>query len=154
MQNKDLSYEIYIAASPAQVWKSFFDPTMVSRLFFGSKLRADMKVGGKLEYIGPGPEGPETVHIYGKILALKEQEEFAYSYKVGNAYGDRERFESRVCYKLKTVGKTTHLSMLHDSWMDGDPAYENTKSGWPMVLSALKSGIECDMTLDFGDLGH
>ncbi|MCE9600218.1 MAG: SRPBCC domain-containing protein [Spirochaetia bacterium] len=155
MKEVDIEYEIYIGAPVESVWNALSNPAMVKKLYYGSVLRSTFEPGSAMEYVGPGPQGPETVHIYGKIVQFRKNQEFTHTCKVGSAYGaDRINFESRVSYKLEAVGKTTKLSILHNSWMAGDPAYTNTKIGWPMVMSALKSAVESGMDLDFGDRGH
>ncbi len=151
----DLKYEFYINAGPEQVWQTLVSPDETKKIYYGSQIQSTFEVGSSLKYVGPGISGDETVHIQGAVLAFLPYKKFSHTCKVGEAYGsDRAKFESRVTYNLVPVGESTELMLTHDRWMKGDPAYKETKKGWWMILSAIKTLVETGKLLNLGDVGH
>ena len=93
--------------------------------------------------MGPGRDGGHTVHIYGNVLAFEPNRWFSYTCRVGEAYGaEHKDFESRVTYTLESAAPCTKLSLVHDQWREGNPAYEGIAEGWPMMLSSIKTLVE------------
>lgn len=151
----DLYYETYIAGTPEQVWVVLTKPEGVKQIYYGSVLQSDFEVGSDMAYVGPGKGGPETVHIYGKILEWEPGKVFTHSCKVGDAYGEEhKKFETRVSYKLEPFGSTTKLTILQNCWQEGNPSYEGSKAGWPMMLSSIKTLVETGKALDFTTIEH
>lgn len=147
----DLKYEIYIGATPEDVWQVFVSPEGTKALFFGSVLQSTFEVGAPYAYIGPGADGDETVHVYGNVLAFEQNRLMSYTEHPGPSYRENHaELETRVTLTLETVGNCTKLTLVNDQWPDNHPSYENTKSSWPMILSNAKTYIEAGKTLDFG----
>jgi uncharacterized protein YndB with AHSA1/START domain len=146
-----LSYEIYVGAAPETVWNVFLSPEGTRAIFFGSVLRSTFEVGARYEYIGPGSEGDETVHVYGEILEFDVNKRMSYTEHAGPSYrGNHAELETRITLTLEPVGGTTKLTLVNDQWPDNHPSYANTKQSWPMILSNVKSYVETGKTLDFG----
>lgn len=144
-----LSYDFYIGGTPEQVWNALVSPEGVRALHYGSELRSSFDIGSSMEYIGPGVDGDDTVHIHGTVLEYEPHHVFSHTYKVGTAYGKQhEGFQSRVTYRIEPLGPCTKLSVVHDRWMDGDPSYDNTVRGWRIVLCMLKTLVETGVPLD------
>jgi signal transduction histidine kinase len=56
--------------------------------------------------IGPGKEGDETVHVYGKILDFEPNKIFSYTEHPGPSYNpDHASLETRITFRLDEVGK-------------------------------------------------
>ncbi len=63
----ELKCEIYIGNTPEKVWEILTTPEGTKATFFGSVLRSTFEEGSDYEYVGPGNDGDETVHVYGKV---------------------------------------------------------------------------------------
>ncbi|MFD0694025.1 SRPBCC domain-containing protein [Paenibacillus sp. GCM10027628] len=147
----DLKYELYIGATPEDIWKIFTSPEGTKAIFFGSILKTTFEIGAPYEYIGPGNDGDETVHVYGTVLAFEENRLMSYTEHPGPSYRENHaELETRVTLTLETVGACTKLTLVNDLWPADHPSYENTKSSWPMILSNVKTYAETGKTLDFG----
>jgi uncharacterized protein YndB with AHSA1/START domain len=147
----DLKYEFYIDAPPEKVWDVLVKPEGTRAIMFGSELRSTFKVGDPFEYVGPGNDGEETVHVYGKILAYEPNKMMSCTEHPGPSYRpNHAELESRMTFTLDTVGKCTKLTLINDEWTPDHPSFENTKSQWWMILSNIKTYAESGKTLDFG----
>ncbi|WP_248929166.1 SRPBCC family protein [Paenibacillus hamazuiensis] len=148
---EDLRYELYIGAAPEAVWHALTSPEGTKAIFFGSVLKSTFEAGAPYEYVGPGNDGEETVHVYGKILEFEPYRIMSMTEHPGPSYRENHaELETRVTLTLETVGNCTKVTLVNDQWPDNHPSYENTKSSWPMILSSLKSFVETGKALDFG----
>lgn len=148
---KELKYEFYIGAAPEQVWDSLISPESTKQIYYGSVIRSSFKAGELLEYIGPGAEGEETVHVYGNVLEFSPQKALRFTHKVGPSYlKGEEVYESRISWLLEPVGGCTKLTLIHDNWHPNDTAYDASDSAWWHILSNTKTLVETGRVLDFG----
>ena len=138
-----------MAAEPEKVWDALISPEATKQIYWGSVIRSSFLVGDSIEYVGPGVDGEETVHVYGKVLEFVPKQVFRFSHFAGKSYyeGDRE-YESRISYFLEPVGKCTKLTLIQDQWKEGDPSYPNTDGAWWMILSNTKTLIETGRILE------
>ncbi|MET3196187.1 SRPBCC family protein [Bacillus sp. OAE603] len=147
----DLTYEIYINSKPEDIWNIFISPEGTKAIFFGCVLKSTFEVGAPYEYIGPGADGDETVHVYGEILAYEPYKMMSYTEHAGPSYRENHaELETRITLYLEEGGNCTKLKLVNDKWPENHPSYENTKSSWPMILSNVKTFAETGKTLDFG----
>ncbi|XEC94751.1 SRPBCC domain-containing protein [Paenibacillus tarimensis] len=146
----ELKYEFYIGATAEEVWKVLLSPEGTRHTFFGSVIKSSFAVGDTIAYIGPGNEGEETVHVYGKILAYEPHKTFSFLEHPGPSYhANHEELESRVTFTLETVGKCTKLMLVNDGWTENHPSLANAEGHWWMI-SNIKTYTETGKTLDFG----
>lgn len=98
---QDLKYDFYIGSTPAKVWEALTAPEQVKQIYYGSVIRSSFVPGEMLEYVGPGAEGSETVHVYGTVLEFAPERALRFTHKVGPAYaGGSENYESRISWLL------------------------------------------------------
>jgi hypothetical protein len=50
--------------------------------------------------------------------------------------------ESRATVELVPETEATKVTVTHDEWAEGDPAYAACADGWPRILSRLKTLLE------------
>ncbi|RXZ84630.1 polyketide cyclase [Paenibacillaceae bacterium] len=147
----DLKYVFFIAAAPEKVWNILVSPEGTSRTLFGSVIRSSFKPGEDLAYVGPGNEGDETVHVYGKLLEFIPLERFSYTEHPGPSYSpNHEALESRITFTLESVGECTKLTLVNDKWSSNHPSHSKTQEVWPVVMSNIKTLAETGQTLDLG----
>ncbi len=128
---KDLKYQFYIAGTPEEVWKALISPEGTKQIYYGSVIKSTFQVGDLLEYVGPGVDGAETVHVYGKVLEYKPTQLLRFTHYPGKSYvKDNNSFESRITYILEPSGSCTKLTLIHDQWKEGDSTYENSDKAW------------------------
>ncbi|OEH92591.1 SRPBCC family protein [Bacillus solimangrovi] len=146
-----LKYEFYIDAQPEDVWDTLVTPEGTRKTFFGCVIRSTFKEGDSFEYVGPGQDGDETIHVYGKILTYEPNKVLSYLEHPSSTYhANHEELESRVTFSLETVGTCTKLTLVNDQWTDNHPAYENAEQHWWMILSNIKTVTETGRALNFG----
>jgi len=136
-----LKYIFYIAATPEKVWQGFISPESNRIIFAGAQFQANLKVGGSLAWVGPGPDGKPTTYVHGKVLRFDPPKVFQYNF----AMGPNDKF-SRATIELAPETEATKVTVTHDEWADDDTTYAACADGWPRILSRLKTLIETGKT--------
>ena len=138
-KNIEISYDIYIGAPAAEVWKGIVDGDLTKHYVYGTRFEGKLKKGAPYAYLGDG--GFKVVD--GEILEIDPEKRLAMTW---NAHWDetvaRDR-ASRVTYELSAMGpSTTRLRLHHDQFEQKTATYIGSVDGWPLMLSSLKSLLE------------
>lgn len=145
MKNGKLSlhYEIYLAAPAEKVWEALTDGSMTKQYFYGCSVQSAFKKGSDIWYLGDGG----FKMLDGKVLAVDSQKLLKTSFR---AHWDEKVSRdkaSRVTWELSPAGQATKLTLIHDQF-DGETAtYQQSASGWNVILSSLKTYIETEKPL-------
>ncbi|MDF2651940.1 MAG: polyketide cyclase [Paenibacillus sp.] len=146
-----LEYVFYIGANPEQVWDVLVNPEKSFKAFLGGVIRSTYRVGDDIKFVGPGGDGKETVHIYGKVLDYQPARVLSYTDHPGPShYAQHAEMESRVTLTLEPVGSCTKLHLINDQWTVDNPLYSKTEQYWWKILSNIKTIAETGKSLDFG----
>jgi len=147
----ELKYELYINATPENIWQVFISPEGTKAIFFGSTLQSTFEIGAPYQYVGPGNDGDATVHVYGNVLEFVPNQRMSYTEHPGPSYRENHaELETRITLTLEKVGTCTRLTLVNDRWPEQHPSYESTKQSWPMILSNVKTYVETGKTMNFG----
>jgi uncharacterized protein YndB with AHSA1/START domain len=134
-------FVFYIAAPLEKVWDAFVSPEPNRVIFGGAELEVDLKPGGPMNWVGPGPDGKRSVYVRGEVLRAEPPRFLQYTFAIGAS--DKV---SRVTIELIPETEATRVSVLHDRWAEDDAAYAGSADGWPRILSRLKTLIETGKT--------
>jgi uncharacterized protein YndB with AHSA1/START domain len=147
----ELKYQFYIGVKPEDVWQVLVSPEATKQTMFGCVIRSTFEIGSSFEYVGPGNDGDETVHLYGKLLAFEPNQVMSYVEHPGPSYNDNHaELTTRVTITLEPVGNTTKFTLVNDQWSDNHPSFASSTESWPIMLSNIKTYAETGKTLDFG----
>lgn len=145
------TFVTYIGAEPARVWEALIQPEGTRAIFFDCIFQSELKPGSSFAYVGPGNDGPETVHVYGEIVEIEEGRMLSVVEHPGPSYYDNHaELTSRIVYSLEKVGECTKLTLVNDQFTDNHPSYARSGDNWAVMLSNLKTFVETGKTLDFG----
>jgi uncharacterized protein YndB with AHSA1/START domain len=131
-------FEIYIRASPEQVWEAITDPDIRSKYNFGARVTSDWTVGSTYEMSAPGAPGPLGE---GENLEVDPPRRLVQSMRA--LWGEDVISEgtSRVTWEIEPIGDDScRLTVTHDQLREG--ANDQLYGGWPMILSGLKTWLE------------
>jgi uncharacterized protein YndB with AHSA1/START domain len=138
-KNVEFTYDIYIAAPVAKVWKGIVDGEMTKHYVYGTRLQSKLKKGAPYAYVGDG----EFKVVDGEIVEIEPEKRLVMSWKAHWDDSVAKDRPSRVSYQLSATGpSTTRLHLVHDDF-DGETAtYSGSVDGWPLMMSSLKSLLE------------
>ena len=132
-------YVTYIDATAEKVWTALTDPAFSRQYFFGFAVDLEPKAGGRFRLLYPDGR----VHVSGKVLDWSPPRRFACTWTVEGMPGFGELPECIVAYDIEPAGEAVRLTMTESHSWDVPPAIlAGGQSGWPAILSNLKSVLE------------
>ena len=132
-------YVTYIASTPEKVWRALTEAEFSRQYFFGFTIDVEPKTGGAFYY--RYPDG--RVHVSGKVLEWSPPRRLVCTWIV-EAFEDFAQLpECIVAYDIEQTGDAVKLTMTEfHSWEIPDEIMAGGRSGWPAILSNLKSVLE------------
>jgi uncharacterized protein YndB with AHSA1/START domain len=143
MSKPDFVYVTYIRTTPEKLWQALTDGEFTQRYWFGRRIESDWKVGGRVTLWHEG-----KVSDSGKVLECDPPRRLCYSFHVEFVEGLRAEPPSRVTFELEKLGEQVKLTLTHDRFEPGSKVLEKVATGWPRILSSLKSLLETGQAID------
>jgi uncharacterized protein YndB with AHSA1/START domain len=141
MSKPEFVYTIYIASTPEKVFAALTDAKMSERYWHGNSVVSDWRIGS--------PFTLRLAHydndVTGEVLEYDPPRRLAYSFRAHDASDGGK--PSRVTFELEPQRDQVRLTMVHDCFAPASPVLEKVSLGWPLILSSLKSYIECGKVL-------
>ena len=141
MSAPDFIYVIYIQAPCEKVFAALTDAEASRRYWHGNSVVSDWKVGSPLAIRLAHHDNDIT----GKVLEFDPPRRLAYSFLAHD--GSDGGKASRVTFELEPQRDQVRLTMIHDGFEPDSPVIAKISVGWPLILSSLKSYIECGVVL-------
>ncbi|MBI1330082.1 MAG: ATPase [Alphaproteobacteria bacterium] len=144
MTTEPTIYVIYIATTPEKCWNALTSAEFSKLYFSGLQIEGEWKVGGRIGY--RTPEG--NPHIDGKILEYDPPHLLRFTWRVVSMPALSHLPDSIVSYRIEPAGENViRLTMLeeHPEGID-ERLLGGGRSGWPAILSGLKSLLETGTT--------
>ena len=136
MQKPDFVYVTYIRSTPEKVWAAITKPEF-TRQYWGAGVNvSDWKKGSKWEHVFE--DEPRTVGITGKVVESVPPKRLVLTWAAPDKLADR----SRVTFEIEPLEDMVNLIVTHDQLKAGSAMTKGVSSGWPRVLSSLKSFLE------------
>ncbi|RTL75697.1 MAG: ATPase [Bradyrhizobiaceae bacterium] len=135
----DTVYTIFIAATPERVFEALTSAHFSKQYFFGFAIECELKTGGA--FIVRAPDG--SLHIGGEVIACDPPHKLAVTWNV-NWPGLIEKLgQTVVTYDIEQTGDAVRLTMTesHEHELPDD-ILSGGRTGWPAILSSLKSVLE------------
>ncbi|MFI4935883.1 MAG: SRPBCC family protein [Caulobacterales bacterium] len=131
-------YVTYIRAPAQKIWAALTDPEENKRFWSGYHQATTWKVGD--DYRLTAADG--RVWDEGKVLAFDPPKRFSVSWMhLSEALG-AEGLSTATVELEAAPGGVTKLTLTHEIAVDKSKLIEAVSTGWPMILSSLKSLME------------
>ena len=135
----DTVYVTYIVSTPEKVWAALTSSDFTRQYFFGRSVESDWKTGSP--WILRMPDG--RVDTQGRVLEADPPRRLSLTWHVEWVEEFRDLPEAIVTYDIEKVGEAVRLTMTESHPEPIDEKYlEGGRSGWPFILSGLKSLLE------------
>ena len=129
-------YEVFIKASPEQIWEAITTPDFTQRYFFRSRVTVTPS-----EFVGLDATGDDLVR--GAVLEHDPPRKLVHEWRSLYDPETAAERESRVTWELEAQeGGYTKLTVVHDRLEASPKTAENVAGGWAFVLSGLKTLLE------------
>ena len=134
-----LVYAIYIASTPQKVWRALTSAEFSRQYFFGNSVEIEQKVGGA--FIVRTPDG--ALHISGEVIECAPEQKLTVTFNVNWPDLVEKLGQTLVTYEIEQAGDAVKLTLTeaHDRPLSDD-ILSGGRSGWPAIMSSLKSLLE------------
>jgi uncharacterized protein YndB with AHSA1/START domain len=137
MANNAFVYVTYIRTTPDKLWEALTKPEFNRQYWFGAHQETDWTVGSSWKLVfadGRVADAGEVLEINPpRRLVLKWRNEFRPELKA-DGY-------TRCTFEIEPEGEVVKLTVTHEA-DHPHKLLESVASGWPRVLSGLKSLLE------------
>ncbi|KRR08848.1 ATPase [Bradyrhizobium jicamae] len=132
-------YTIYIASTPEKVWEALTQAEFSRQYFSGQAVEVDLRVGGA--FIMRTPDG--ALHTSGEVIECELLKRLTVTFNVNWPALVEKLGPTLVTYEIEQAGDVVKLTMLQSHDRDiSDDILSGGRTGWPAILSSLKSLLE------------
>jgi uncharacterized protein YndB with AHSA1/START domain len=132
-------YSIYIASTPEKVWQALTSTEFSKQYFFGNSVEVDLRVGGP--FIVRTPDG--ALHISGEVIECDPPKKLTVTFNVNWPELIDKLGPTLVSYEIEPSGEAVKLTLTQSQdRVLSDDILSGGRSGWPAILSSLKSVLE------------
>jgi uncharacterized protein YndB with AHSA1/START domain len=136
-------FQVYIRTTPDNLWQAISNPEVTQRYFHGSRVVSKWRSGERIAYWID-----DELVIDGEVLTADPPHKLVMTWSFRRDVKLRDDPPSRVTWEIEGIGHDTcRLSVLHDDFVSETPTFRSVRSGWPVVLSSLKSLLETGAAL-------
>ena len=133
-------YQVYIRATPEQVWDAITKPAFTARYFFGSRVSTTGEAGTSVRHFAP-----DGTTLWGDDAVLESDPPRRFVHTWRSLYEPELAAEppSRVTWEIEPVeGGISKLTVVHDRLENSPKTAASVSGGWMFVISGLKTLLE------------
>lgn len=133
-------YEVYIAATPEQVWAALTESEFTKQYYYGSSVESDWKPGSTMVY----RQEDGTVSIECTIVEADAPRKLVHTF----FFPGTDESPSRCTWSIEARGEATLLILTHDEFDGETSTYRSVAHGWVPILSGMKTLLETGKALE------
>lgn len=144
-------YQVYIKASPEQVWDAITKPEFTARYFFGSRVQTTGEAGTPIRHLAP-----DSDELWGDDAILESDPPRRLVHTWSSLYDPELSAEprSRITWEIEPQpGGVSRLTVVHDELEHSPKTAASVAGGWMFVLSGLKTLLETGEPLTERSIG-
>ena len=144
MTKPSFVYVTYIATTPEKVWQAFVDTDVMRQYWVGAECArvnvSDWKPGSRWEH--QRDDDTHAVDIVGKVVESTPPRRLVYTWARPSEADDTTK-HSRVAIDIEPHGDgLVRLTVTHEDLEKDPKMLAGISSGWPKILSNLKTLLE------------
>jgi uncharacterized protein YndB with AHSA1/START domain len=137
-------YLTYIRAPAQKVWDALTDPEQNKLFWSGYHQESSWKVGAAFAIIGPEGKAWDA----GKVLAFDPPRRFSVTWNHLHDEAMKAEGDSTCSFDLEAMNpELTKLTVTHTIAVAESKLIGAVSTGWPMIMSSLKSLLETGKAL-------
>lgn len=143
----EFNYITFIDAPREKVWQALTSPEFTEKYWFKSRCTGDWSEGSDYTFTVENEEGGTRVVLAGKVIKNDFPNELVYQFTSPNNE-EIAHEDTLVQYILEETDGYTKLILRHYNFEEGSKMIHMVSSGWPCIMSSLKSLLETGTALD------
>ncbi len=141
-------YQVYIKASPEQIWDAITKPEFTSLYFYGARVETTGETGSPIRY-----RAPDSDELWGDDVVIEADRPHKLVMGWRSLYDPELAAEqrSRVTWEIEEQpGGVCKLTVIHDQLEGAPKTAANVAGGWMFIISGLKTVVETGEPLRLG----
>jgi len=138
MSQSKFVYVTYIRTTPEKLWHALTDPEFTRRYFCETWQDCAWQVGASWKLLIPDGRVADS----GEVLEIDPPRRLVLSWRNEFKPELREEGYSRMTYLLEPAGSGVKLTVIHEIAKPDSKFIASISTGWPHILSSLKSLLE------------
>jgi uncharacterized protein YndB with AHSA1/START domain len=138
-------YQVFIRATPEQIWEAITTPEFTARYFYGSRVATTAAAGSAIKHYAP-----DGTTLWGDDAVLESEPPKRLVHTWRALYDKELAVEppSRVTWEIEPQpGGVTKLTVIHDQLERSPKTAKNVSGGWMFIISGLKTLLETGQPL-------
>jgi uncharacterized protein YndB with AHSA1/START domain len=144
MANSRFMYVIYIRTTPEKLWQALTDPAFTRQFWAQTWQDCNWKPGASWRLMIPDGRVGDS----GEVLEIEPPRRLVLSWRNEFVPEMREEGYSRLSYDFEQIGQSVKLTLIHESQQPDSKLIGAVSTGWPHILSSLKSLLETGESLE------
>jgi uncharacterized protein YndB with AHSA1/START domain len=136
-------YVIYIRTTPAKLWQALTDPEFTRQYWVETWQDCQWKPGASWKLMLPDGRVGDA----GEVLEIDPPRRLVLSWRCEFMPELRGEGYSRLTYELEPQGDAVKFTVIHEMDLPDSKFIDSVSSGWPSILSSLKSLLETGESL-------
>ena len=136
-------YTIYIHTTPEKLWSALTTDETIPRYWFGNAVKSSWATGDVVQSFD---KDDNTLDWDGEILESTPPHKLIFTFRVEG----RDEAPSQVTYLIEPAqsvdfgptGNAVKFTVIHESFAPDSQIVHGVSSGWPGILSNLKTMLE------------
>jgi uncharacterized protein YndB with AHSA1/START domain len=143
MSKPEFVYVTYIETTPEKLFQALTSSEFSRQYWFGTELRSDWKIGAPFALVTDGLQTD-----VGEILEFDPPRRLSYTFK--HVLQDRFQHDAptKVVFSIEQHGRFSKLTLTHEGFAGASKLLDGISTGWPAILSSLKSILETGKPLE------
>jgi len=139
-------YEVYIAATPEQVWRALTESEFTKQYYYGNTVESDWKPGSAMVY--RGADGEPSIEC--EVVEADPPRRLVHTF----FFPGTDESPSRCTWSIEARGSASLLVLTHDEFDGETSTYRSVAHGWVPILSGLKTLLETGKPLEISYPAH
>ena len=139
-------YEVYIAATPEQVWRALTESEFTKQYYYGNTVESDWKPGSRMVY--RGADGEPSIEC--EVVEADPPRRLVHTF----FFPGTDESPSRCTWSIEARGSASLLVLTHDEFDGETSTYRSVAHGWVPILSGLKTLLETGKPLEISYPAH
>jgi len=131
-------YVVYIRTTPEKLWEALTSPEFTRKYWAGTHQESTFKAGADWKIMTPDGRVGDS----GKVIEADPPRKLVVSWQHQIVPELRAEGPSRCTLELEPQGETVKLTVLHEIDRADSKLIGAVGSGWPAIVSSLKSLLE------------
>lgn len=143
MASSRFVYVTYIRTTPAKLWRALIEPEFTRQYWAATWQESDWTPGASWRIMIPDGRVGDS----GEILEIEPERKLVLSWRNEFVPDLRAEGYSHLTYELEQQGESVKLTVTHEIDKPNSKFIGAVSSGWPHILSSLKSLLETGESL-------